>query len=282
MNINSNRLIFMLILLITSVLCAKNSYEGSTTLFSPKGELLQIENAELAGENGLPVCVSNSNDGNIVIISKSNVDSKVLIDRRVTDKINKIDKSIYVTFSGLLGDGLDIIRSLRKYCINYNVQYGCPPSVSNVARLIGDYQHKATLTSGERPYGIHTIVFGYDCDSKTPKIFKIKASGEVTRWRVVTIGKNYKKIMEKLEHEYNENLSTEKLISIILDKMLQFDKPPIETINKIQAEKSEKLGNDGADGDSKNNCDVYILSNAAIKIYPNIRRIQDIKDNVYL
>lgn len=268
--------IFLLILFTTSVLCVKYSYESSTTLFSPMGELLQVENAEIAGENGLPICVSESNDGKIIIVSKSNVDSKVLIDRRVTDKVNKIDKSIYVTFSGLLGDGLDIVRSLRKYCINYNVQYGCPPSVSNVARVIGDYQHKATLTAGERPYGIHTIVFGYDHNSNIksnpPKIFKIKASGEVTRWKVVAIGKNYKKIMEKLEYEYKENLSTENLTSIILDKMLQLDKPFSDILNDAQTDKNV----DDINTHSKNNYDVYVVSDAETKIYPNINDFRDI------
>lgn len=215
---------------------SKGKYDKSVSLFSPEGNLLQVDYADIAGEKGLPLIIICSDNDKCISIVSSSLQSSKLVDRRIIDKINRIDDNIWLAFSGLAGDGSAIVRDCRNYCIYYNVKYGNKPSITTVARYIGDLQHRSTLTSGERPFGIHTTLIGYDSSSNSggsggadgdssnsnrnvlePKIFLIKASGEVTQWSAIAIGKNCRENVELLEAKYNPSSSTFDNTRIALD-----------------------------------------------------------------
>ena len=75
-------------------------YDKSINVFSPEGDLLQVCYAELAAEKGETVlCLPTSDDGFIVCIP-SDPNHDILIDKRVIDKISKIDNEIWLAFSG--------------------------------------------------------------------------------------------------------------------------------------------------------------------------------------
>ena len=177
-------------------------YDNSITLFSPEGELKQVTYADLAGQRGPALLVATSAAKDIVICTQcAAVDA--LVDRRAVDKVNKIDDNVFIAFAGLAGDGLALVRDARSFCINHKVAYGCAPAVSAVARHIGDVQHKATITGSERPYGLQTVVLGFDDSgpgaAAAPKVYLVKASGQVSQWRAVAIGKGCAGCMEQLE-----------------------------------------------------------------------------------
>jgi 20S proteasome alpha/beta subunit len=198
----SHILVILIILLNFKELYARKNpnIDKSINLFSPEGDLLQVGYAELASEKGSTVvCLPTSDDG-IVICIESNPDFDILLDRRSADKLSKIDDNIWLTFSGLVGDGRSIVRSARSFCSSHHKIYGCSPSVSAVANHLGDIQHEATFSggelslidecpisnlecdySGQRPLGVHALVCGFDEDGSKPRIFSVRASGKIRR-----------------------------------------------------------------------------------------------------
>lgn len=124
-------------------------YDKSITLFSPEGNLLQVEYAKEAGKRGASLlCARSAKDGEVMICIPSPPAVDALLDRRSIDKISRIDDGIWCAFSGLSGDGRLLIKEARKFCINFHSKFGSTPSVETVARFIGELQHESTLTQG--------------------------------------------------------------------------------------------------------------------------------------
>ena len=218
-----------LLLVVVVVVCLSGAsggkYDNSITLFSPEGELKQVTYADLAGQRGPALLVATSAAKDIVICTQC-TSTDALVDRRAVDKVNKIDDDVFIAFSGLAGDGLALVRDARSFCINHKVAYGCAPSVSAVARHIGDAQHRATLTGGERPFGLQTVVLGFDDEfteaTPAPKVYLVKASGQVSQWRAVAVGKGCARCMELLEGRAADGLlgGTTQSVATLLAEVL--------------------------------------------------------------
>lgn len=168
-------------------------YDKSINLFSPNGELLQVKYAEIAGDLGTTVIAIptyENNEHGILLCSKSTNENDILMDKKLIRKVAKVDKNIWFVFSGYSGDGLALLRSAREYCLQYHMTFGNSPSISAIAKQLGQYQHRATLVGDERPLGVHAMLVGYDEYSDHPKIFSSRASGKVSQWKAYCIGKN--------------------------------------------------------------------------------------------
>lgn len=232
--LKSTNLILLVFLLFASLERICSGSRDSAMTFSPSGDLLQVEGADMAGMLGNPLiaCVSEV-DQSIVLCTKP-LPLQSLMDSRSIDKVSKVDSNIWIAFSGLAGDGRSLVRLARQFCSSFRMEFGCAPPVIAVARELGDIQHKCTMGSKERPYGVHCLILGFDDiandESKTinedegddmgdearkvereqsslsPKIFLTKPSGQVTRWRGVAIGRNCYKTQEQLEEEIQNHL----------------------------------------------------------------------------
>jgi len=182
------------------------------------GEVPQLEYADRAGMLGNPLIACVSEVDQSIVLCTQPIPLQSLMDRRSIEKVSKVDSNIWIAFSGLAGDGRSLIRHARKFCSVFRFEYGCAPPVFAVARELGDVEHKCTLGTAERPYGVHCLVLGFDDVAESdnsnevsfsPKIFLTKPSGQVTRWRGVSIGRNCLKNQEKLEEEIKKHLSLE-------------------------------------------------------------------------
>jgi 20S proteasome subunit alpha 4 len=78
-----------------------------------------------------------------------------------------------------------------------------------------------TQRSGVRPFGISCLIAGIDED-KVPKLYLSDPSGELSAWKSAAIGKNSEKVMELLEASYEENMSEDKALNLVIDCMLQY------------------------------------------------------------
>ena len=105
----------------------QDRYDKLINVWSPGGELLQVNYAEQAGRKGLPVVCLKAKDGDedIVVLCCARTSHSSLLDRRSVDKVSKVDEKgeIWVAFSGLAGDGNALVRLSRKICSNYRLQY---------------------------------------------------------------------------------------------------------------------------------------------------------------
>jgi len=104
----------------------RDRYDKLINVWSPDGELLQVNYAETAGRRGLPVVCLKAKEGDedIVVLCCARSSHSSLLDRRSVDKVNKVDEKggIWVAFSGLAGDGNALVRLSRKICSNYRLQ----------------------------------------------------------------------------------------------------------------------------------------------------------------
>lgn len=190
-------------------------YDKSITLFSPEGDLLQVAYAQMACEKGEPL-VCTISMGGILLCYKSQP-SDALLDRRAVDKVSQIDDNIWLTFAGLGGDGRAMVRLGRSFCGDFRTKFGCAPSVMSLARAIGELQHGATLKGGERPFGIHVLVCGYDENSSKPVVCTIKASGEVSQWKATAIGRKRESLCRTLENVFRDDWTLKEAANYVCD-----------------------------------------------------------------
>ena len=122
-------------------------YDKSISIFSPEGELSQIKYADRAGENGLPLVCISTTDNSIVLCTPA-APTFSLLDRRCIDKVSKVDEGIWIVFAGLVGDGRHVTLKARQFCNDFQVKFGCRPTVSALAQHIGSLQHEVSLTGG--------------------------------------------------------------------------------------------------------------------------------------
>lgn len=166
--------------------------DKNVNLFSDEGELLQVQYARKAGLQGGSVVCATSSSSDVYVCIPNPTELPILLDRRSVDKVSKIDDDIWFAFAGLAGDGRALISQSRKYCIAYRAKFGCSPTGRNVASIVGQLQHEATLAgstihlfcqflftcfSDKRPFGVQLLIFAYNTESHNFDIYQCDPTG---------------------------------------------------------------------------------------------------------
>ena len=134
---------------LSAKLYRRSNYDKTVNVFSHDGELFQVNYAKEASLRGDCVTAVKLASGDVLVsISSQNQSPNYLLDRRSVDKVSKVDSNIWIAFSGLVGDGIDITRRVREFCVEYYSKFGLSPSVLNVASDISEMQHQSTLIGG--------------------------------------------------------------------------------------------------------------------------------------
>lgn len=174
------------------------TYDKQVNVFNAEGDLPQLAYADIAASRGDSlICIAT--EDNCLVLCTPTGSRAALQDRRVIDKISKLDEGLWAAFAGLAGDGRALVRTSRKLSANYRLSYNAPPTLRFLAKSIADINHEATLTGGERPYGVNLLMLGYEPGAEVPQVFLSKASGHLSQWRAVAIGKNSDRAMAHLE-----------------------------------------------------------------------------------
>lgn len=96
------------------------------------------------------------------------------------------------------------------------------------------------------------LIAGYDTDDKKPKLYLAEPSGALSAWKSCAIGKNADKVIELLEAAYDDNLSYQKSLNLVIDCMLQYVEAgsknievavmfPGETMTPVKDEEIDKI-----------------------------------------
>ena len=80
-----------------------------------------------------------------------------------------------------------------------------PVSVAYITRYMAGIQQKYTQSGGMRPFGISTLVCGYDRHGL--HLYQTDPSGTFYAWKANAIGKNSKTVREYLEKNYTEDVA---------------------------------------------------------------------------
>jgi 20S proteasome subunit alpha 4 len=175
------------------------SYDRAITVFSPDGRLQQVEYAMKAVERGAAVVGVRTPDA--VIIGVEVRSAAKLQDPRTMKKVVQLDENITLAFAGLNADARILIDKARIECQSHKLTFEDAASVEYVARYVSGVQQKYTRSGGRRPFGITTLIGGFDVDGK-PQLWRTRPAGTHSSWRACATGRQGNTLRQFLVKHY--------------------------------------------------------------------------------
>ena len=132
-----------------------------------------------------------------------------LVSLRSVRKIVNLDNHIALACAGLKADARVLINRARIECQSYRLTIEDPVTVEYITRYIAGLQQKYTQSGGVRPFGLSTLIIGFDPHTGTPALYQTDPSGTFSAWKANATGRNSNSIREFLEKNYTETSGQE-------------------------------------------------------------------------
>lgn len=110
-------------------------------------------------------------------------------------------QNITLAFAGLNADARVLIDRARIECQSHKLTFEDSATVKHIARHIALIQQKYTRKGGRRPFGITTIVGGFDPDG-TAQLWRTRPAGTHSAWRACATGRQASTLRQYLLKHY--------------------------------------------------------------------------------
>ena len=215
-------------------------YDSLTSIFTPEGRLLQVENAiKNIGNAGL--CIGIVTKEGIILTCEKESISKLYERGKHSEKIYTIDRNIAVGVGGLAADANLLIDYCRDYSQNYFFKYKTLTPVENVVKYVSDIMQTKTQFGSTRPYGAGFLFGGWDKNYGF-QLYNTEPSGIYNAWRAHAIGKNDQSAQSSLKQYYENDMNLNdglKLAVKVLKKSLYKNKMNPENVEIFVLEKKD-------------------------------------------
>ncbi|CAI4803555.1 AGA_1a_G0050420.mRNA.1.CDS.1 [Saccharomyces cerevisiae] len=200
-----------------------SGYDRALSIFSPDGHIFQVEYALEAVKRG--TCAVGVKGKNCVVLGCERRSTLKLQDTRITpSKVSKIDSHVVLSFSGLNADSRILIEKARVEAQSHRLTLEDPVTVEYLTRYVAGVQQRYTQSGGVRPFGVSTLIAGFDPRDDEPKLYQTEPSGIYSSWSAQTIGRNSKTVREFLEKNYDRKeppVTVEECVKLTVRSLLE-------------------------------------------------------------
>jgi 20S proteasome subunit alpha 4 len=187
---------------------------------SPDGHVFQVEYAGEAVKRG--TCAVGVRGKEVVVLGCEKRSALKLQDTRTTpSKICQIDSHISLAFAGLNADARILIDKARVEAQSYKLNMEDPASVEYMTRYIGGVKQRYTQSGGVRPFGLSTLIIGFDANDDVPKLYHTEPSGVFSAWKANAIGRSSDTVREILEKNWEADMNKEATVKLAVKSLLE-------------------------------------------------------------
>lgn len=95
-----------------------------------------------------------------------------------------LDDHVCLAFAGLTADARILIDKARTECQSHRMTVEDSVTIEYITRHVAGIQQKYTQSGGVRPFGISTLIVGFDANENIPKLYMTEPSGIFSAWKV--------------------------------------------------------------------------------------------------
>jgi 20S proteasome subunit alpha 4 len=196
-------------------------YSLAFTLYNhTNNAFTEVEYASEAVKRG--TCAVGVKGKDVVVLACERRSTLKLQDPRITpSKINRIDTHVYLAFAGLNADARVLVDNARLEAQSHRLTLEDPVSVEYLTRHVAGVQQRYTQSGGVRPFGIATLIAGFDDNDTVPKLYQTEPSGIYSAWKASSIGRSSKTVREFLEKNYKEEMANDEAVLLAIKSLLE-------------------------------------------------------------
>ncbi|KAF2091081.1 N-terminal nucleophile aminohydrolase [Saccharata proteae CBS 121410] len=197
-----------------------SGYDRALSVFSPDGHVFQVEYALEAVKRG--TCAVGVKGKDIVVLGCEKRSAMKLQDTRITpSKICNVDTHVSLAFAGLNADARILVDKARLEAQSHRLTVEDPVSIEYITKYVAGVQQRYTQSGGVRPFGISTLIVGFDPNDKTPRLYQTEPSGIYSAWKANAIGRSSKTVREFLERNHKADMDREETIKLTVKSLLE-------------------------------------------------------------